>query len=61
MTDEELLYMARSMTAFRSKEERDEYMKPKGFAGKHPVLSLALIIVVGAAAFKITMRLLLSY
>ena len=60
MTNEELLYMATSMTAFRSKEERDEYMKPKGFAAKHPLLSLALIIVVGVSVFKIAMRVLQS-
>lgn len=53
MTTEEILYMATSMTAFRSKEERDEYMKPKGFVAKRPGLSAVLIAAFSYLAYRL--------
>lgn len=58
MTLEEYMYACRTMTAFRSKAERDEYMKPKGFMARQPLISLVIIVAFSIAVFKIALRLL---
>lgn len=58
MTFEEYMYACRTMTAFRSKEERDELMKPKGFMARHAFVSLIIIVAVSIAVFKIALRVL---
>ncbi len=58
MTFEEYLYACRTMTAFRSKEQRDELMKPKGFMARRPLISFAIIGAVLVAVFKLSLYLL---
>lgn len=52
------MYACRTMTAFRSKEERDRLMKPKGFMARHALASLVIIAAVSIAVFKIALRML---
>lgn len=46
------------LTSFKTKEEMDESVEPRGFLARHPLVSLAIVAAFGFFVVKLTLLLL---